>query len=412
MTGDSPAATVGWLDATGGISGDMFLGACVDAGADLAVLRSAVAALGLADTVTLDARTVHRGGLRATQVLVRCAPAAEQPARGLGDILGLLDASGLDPVVRRRSTDVFRALGAAEAHVHGRPVEQIHFHEVGALDSIADVVGAVAALRALGIERLVCSPLSLGGGRIGTAHGAIPLPGPAVLELVRASGAPAAGGPVDTELATPTGVALAVTLAESFGAMPLMRTTAVGLGAGGREIPGHPNVARLVVGRPDLAGAGPAHGARHGDSVVLETNVDDLDPRLWPPTLEALLAGGAADAWLTPVLMKKGRPAHTLSVLCEPDAVDRVRDVLFRHTTSIGVREHIVTKTALARRALRVEVAGGRVGVKVASSHGEVVNVSVEHDDVLALAASSGLPPKVVLDLARAAAVAHLHPGR
>ncbi|MCK9932831.1 nickel pincer cofactor biosynthesis protein LarC [Frankia sp. Mgl5] len=406
MTGNTSTGVVGWLDATGGISGDMLLGACLDAGVDLAVLRAAVAALRLPDEVRLDARTVQRGGLRASQVLVRCAPSPH--ARGLGDILGLLDAADLDPVVRARAADVFRALGAAEARVHGRPIEQVHFHEVGALDSLADVVGAVAGLHALGIDWLVCSPISLGGGRINAAHGAIPLPGPAVLELLRAAGAPASGGPVETELATPTGVALAVTLAEEFGPMPLMRTTSIGLGAGGRDLDGHPNVTRLVVGRADLAGPAAAHGARHGDSVVLETNVDDLDPRLWPSTLRALLAGGAADAWLTPILMKKGRPAHVLSVLCEPAATDRLRQVIFSHTTSIGVREHTVTKSALARRELRVAVAGGEVRVKVASSRGAVVNTSVEYDDVVAVAAAAGLPPKVVLDLARAeAARAH-----
>ncbi|OAA29193.1 hypothetical protein UG55_10034 [Frankia sp. EI5c] len=408
MTGDTSTGRIGWLDATAGISGDMLLGACVDAGADLEVLRAAVAALGLADKVQLAARTVHRGGLRATQVLVQCAP--DPVSRGLRDILGLLDAAALDPVVRRRAADVFRALAAAEAHVHGHPVERVHFHEVGALDSITDVVGAVAGLRALGVERLVCSPIGLGGGRIGAAHGAIPLPGPAALELLRASGAPAAGGPVDLELATPTGVALAVTLADSYGAMPLMRPAAVGLGAGGREIDGHPNVTRLVVGRPGAAadGAAAAHGARRGDNVVLEANVDDLDPRLWPSALAALLAGGAVDAWLTPILMKKGRPAHTLSVLCEPGDVERLREVVFRHTTSIGVREHTVTKSALARRELAVEVAGRRVRVKVALSRGDVVNVAPEHDDVLATADSSGLPPKVVLELARSGAAALL----
>ncbi|KPM51666.1 hypothetical protein ACG83_33035 [Frankia sp. R43] len=407
MAGETISAdNVGWLDATGGISGDMLLGACVDAGAPLDALRAAVAALGLADDVELAARTVTRRGLRATQVLVRCAP--NQPARGLRDILGLLESSTLAPVVRGRAADVFRTLGAAEAAVHGRPIEQVHFHEVGALDSIADVVCAIVGLHALGVGRLVCSPISLGGGRVHAAHGAIPLPGPAVLELLRASGAPGAGGPVDVELATPTGVALAVTLAESFGAMPLMRTTAVGLGAGGRDLTEHPNVTRLVVGEENLAGAAVAHGARHGENVVLEANVDDLDPRLWPSTLAALLAGGALDAWLTPILMKKGRPAHTVCALCAPADTDRVRDVLFRHTSSIGVREYVVTKTALARRELRVPVAGGQVRVKVASSRGEVVNASVEHEDVLAVAAARGLAPKVVLELARAAAAEHL----
>ncbi|SHN15453.1 nickel pincer cofactor biosynthesis protein LarC [Cryptosporangium aurantiacum] len=383
--------TLGWLDASGGISGDMLLGACLDAGVEAATLQAAVDGLHLPERVTLRTEEVRRAGLRAARVHVDAPPSTA--ARRLGDILGLLADADLHPVVRGRAADVFTALGAAEARVHGRPIETVHFHEVGALDSLADIVGAVAGLHALGIDRLICSPIAVGSGRMTTAHGDLPVPGPAVLELLRAAAAPATSGSVEAELATPTGVAVATTLASGFGAMPGMTPATVGVGAGRRDPVGHPNVTRLVVGRAAEAS---------GEATVLESNVDDLDPRLWPPTLAALLAAGASDAWLTPILMKKGRPAHTVSVLCRPDHVDALLRVLFRHTSTIGVRKRTVTKAALDRTAGRVEVAGHPVRTKIASLDGEVLNVSVEYEDVLTVAAATGLPPKVVLATAEA----------
>ena len=403
-------STVAWLDVTGGVSGDMLLAACLDAGAPMSVLQDAVAALRLPEQVTLRAEQVRRSGLRAVRVHVDTPVSTHD--RTLDDVLQLLAAADLDPQVRDRAADVFRALAGAEAEVHGTSVDEVHFHEVGALDSLADVVSAVAGLHALGIDHLVCSPITLGGGRVSTAHGPVPIPGPAVLELLRAHGARGVGGPVEAELATPTGVALAVTLAHAFGPMPPMQPTAIGLGAGGRDHPGHPNVTRLVVGRPDQPpvkysknGAGAGHGSMNGfgpsESVVVEANVDDLDPRLWPPTLQALLAAGAADAWLTPILMKKGRPAYTVSVLCDHAEAEVIRDLLFRHTSTIGVRQHTVAKHGLHRAESRVKVAGRDVRVKVASGDGEVLNVSVEYDDVIAVSDATGMPPKVVLELAR-----------
>ncbi len=383
---------IAWVDATGGVSGDMLLGACLDAGVDVTVVRDAIARLELPERVDVSAEPVERAAIGATRALVSTAETRQR--RTLPDVLALLDA--LEPRVRDRAADVFRALAAAEARVHRVAVDDVHFHEVGALDSIADVVGVVAALDSLDVDRLVCSPIALGGGRAGTEHGPIPVPGPAVVELLRAHDAPGFGGPVDMELATPTGVALMVTLADAFGPLPELRPELVGAGAGAADPDGHANLTRLVVGTPV-----PASPVRE---VVLEANVDDLDPRLWPGVLTALMEAGAADAWLTPVVMKKGRPAYTLSVLAAPDRVDALERVMLTHTSTIGLRRYAVDKVALPREIAEVEVYGETVRVKLARLDGEVVTATPEWDDVARVAATKGLPEREVLEAARVAA--------
>jgi hypothetical protein len=379
---------IGWVDATGGISGDMLLGACLDAGVALAAIQGAIDALRLPEAVSVEVDRVIRGGLGGTKATVRTAPSSTK--RTLADVLAIVAGN-------ERAAAVFRALAEAEARVHDVPVEQVHFHEVGALDSIADVVGVAAALDALGLDRLVCSPIGLGGGRAETEHGPIPVPGPAVLELLRARGVPAFGGPVDVELATPTGVALMTALADEFGPLPPVRPTQIGTGAGGRDPDGHANVTRLIVG--DSAD-------ELTTEVVLEANVDDLDPRLWPQVLTDLLAAGASDAWLTPILMKKGRPAHTLSVLADPSLADALERIVLTHTSTIGVRRHPVGKHALPRETVEVAVYGAPVRVKIARLDGKIVNIAPEYDDVARVAAERGIPAKLVLDAARAAAAA------
>ncbi|MET0524974.1 MAG: nickel pincer cofactor biosynthesis protein LarC [Nocardioides sp.] len=385
---------IGWVDATGGLSGDMLLGACLDAGADLAVVRAAIDRLDLRERVEVTSEPTQRAGIGATRAIVSTAESRHR--RTLPDVLALLE--GLDPAVRTPAAEVFRHLADAESTVHRVPAEEVHFHEVGALDSIADVVGVVAALGSLGLDRLMCSPIALGGGRARTEHGPIPVPGPAVVELLRAHDAPGFGGPVDFELATPTGVALMVTLADGFGPLPELRPELVGAGAGAAEPEGHANLTRLVVGSPVATGAAAVR------EMVLEANVDDLDPRLWPGVLTALMEAGASDAWLTPILMKKGRPAHTLSVLARPDLVAELERVVLAHTTTIGLRRHAVDKVALPRETAEVEVYGEQVRVKLARLDGEVVTATPEYDDVARVAALKGLPERVVLDAARAAA--------
>ena len=385
---------IGWVDATGGLSGDMLLGACLDAGADLAVVRDAIDRLDLPEQVEITSEPAVRAGIGATRAIVTTAESRHR--RTLPDVLALLE--GLDPAVRTPAAEVFRHLADAEGRVHRVPADAVHFHEVGALDSIADVVGVVAALGSLDLDRLVCSPIALGGGRARTEHGPIPVPGPAVVELLRAHDAPGFGGPIDIELATPTGVALMVTLADGFGPLPAIRPELVGAGAGTAEPEGHANLTRLVVGSPAATAAAAV------PEVVLEANVDDLDPRLWPGVLSALMEAGASDAWLTPILMKKGRPAHTLSVLARPDLVAELERVVLAHTTTIGLRRYAVDKVALPRETAEVEVYGETVRVKLARLDGEVVTATPEYDDVARVAAAKGLPERVVMDAARVAA--------
>jgi pyridinium-3,5-bisthiocarboxylic acid mononucleotide nickel chelatase len=385
-----------WVDCTAGVSGDMLLGALVGAGVPIAVMQDAVDALGV-EPISLTSRQVTRCGVAATKVDVRCTAA---PQRHWRDIRGLLAAAGLDDAVRSTALEVFGRLATAEAAVHATDPEDVHFHEVGALDSIADVVGAAAGLATLGAERVVASPVTVGSGTVGGAHGSLPVPVPAVVELLRAAGAPVQGGPVGYEACTPTGAALLAATVTAWGPLPPMRIEAVGCGAGDRDPPELPNVLRLVVGSP-VEDPGRRDGAF---ALVLEANVDDLDPRLWPAVLGRLLEAGASDAWLTPILMKKGRPAHTLSVLVPDAAADAVRRVLFTETTTIGLRELRYAKRALDRETATVLVDDLPVRVKLAKLDGEPVNAQPEYDDVAAVAARLGRPVKTVLAAALAAA--------
>ena len=390
--------TIGWLDLSAGASGDMLLGALVDAGVPLEVLGSAVAALPV-EAVSLSTEAVTRHGLGATRVHVH-APATEVH-RTWADVRDLLTTAALPPAVRDGALQVFERLAVAEGRVHRVSPADVHFHEVGALDALADVVGVVAGFEHLALTRLTASPVALGSGSARGAHGVVPVPGPAVLELL--AGVPVLAGPVPAETCTPTGAALLAARVQEWAPLPAMRVQRVGSGAGGRDPVEHPNLVRLVLGEPAELPAG------DGD-LLLEANVDDLDPRLWPGVLADLLAAGAADAWLTPILMKKGRPAHTLSVLCVADRAAAVQEVVLATTTTIGLRRQPVQKVALEREQGRVPVLGGEVGVKVARSAGRVVNVSVEYEDVAALARERGLPVKEVLR-ATTAAAHRAHPG-
>jgi uncharacterized protein (TIGR00299 family) protein len=382
---------IGWLDLTAGASGDMLLGALVDAGVPLEVLAEAVAALPV-ERIRLVTEQTSRHGLGATRVHVHAPDSPHH--RTWPDVRALLAEAALAPAVRDGALAVFERLAVAEGRVHRTSPDDVHFHEVGALDALADVVGVIAGFAHLGLTRLTASPVALGSGSARGAHGVVPIPGPAVLELL--AGLPVVAGAVPAEMCTPTGAALVAHLVDEWTPLPPMRAERVGMGAGGRDPVELPNVVRLVLGLPgDAAPSGP---------VVLETNVDDLDPRLWPGVLDTLFAAGASDAWLTPILMKKGRPAHTLSVLCRPETVADVQAAVFATTSSIGLRIVPVGKVAIERAQASVDVLGGRVGVKVAVSGGRMVNVSVEYEDVAALARELDLPVKEVLRAATAAA--------
>jgi len=400
---------IGWVDCIAGASGDMLLGAVVDAGVPLATLQAAVDAVDT-EPIRLTAEEVTRQGLGA--VLVHVDALRTTVTRTWPNIRDLLERAALDEPIRARALDVFGRLAAAEARAHRIAIEQVHFHEVGALDAIADVVGVCAGLHALGVTALTASRVSLGSGMARTEHGVIPIPAPAVLELLSAVDAPVWTGPAPYEMCTPTGAALLASHVSGWEPLPAMTVRRVGSGAGRRDLDELPNVIRLVLG--ELVLGEPSRGKpvdthstgtdSAGTAVVLEANVDDLDPRLWPAVLARLLESGASDAWLTPILMKKGRPAHTLHVLCGQAAVEAVRFVIFTETSTIGLRQVSVDKYALEREAAMVAVDGHSVRVKLARLDGVIVNVSMEYDDVAAAAAALGRPVKQVLDTATAAA--------
>jgi pyridinium-3,5-bisthiocarboxylic acid mononucleotide nickel chelatase len=313
-------------------------------------------------------------------------------------------------VVRSRALDVFGRLASAEAAAHRTSADQVHFHEVGALDAVADVVGVCAALHALAVTQASCSAVALGHGMVRSAHGLLPVPGPAVVALLSEVGAPVYSGDEPYELCTPTGAALLAATVTRWGGLPAGRIVSSGHGLGSRELDRLPNVLRVLLLEPsdegELEGRPPVEPADH--QLVVETNVDDLDPRLWPGVLARLMVAGAADAWLTPVLMKKGRPAHMLSVLVPADAAAAVRRTIFAETSAIGLREHAVGKRALDRTFVTVRVGADEIRVKTATLDGVVVNAQPEYDDVAAAAERSGRPVKAVLADAAAAAAALL----
>jgi uncharacterized protein (TIGR00299 family) protein len=387
---------VGWLHCASGVSGDMLLGT--------------LAALGAVDPTELPRRLgvdadvtvteVSRAGLAATAVSV--VPADDQPTRHLADILGLLDRAELPEQVRAAAGAVFGRLATVEAALHRATPDTVHFHEVGGVDAVIDVAGGCLGLHALRLDRLVVSPIALGGGTARSAHGQLPVPTPAVLGLLAGTGLSSYGGPVDVELATPTGIAVVAEHATTSGAMPELAVEQTGSGAGGRDLGDHPNLLRLVVGTE-------ADGYdATTEWLTVAANVDDLDPRLWPAVLDAVLAAGAADVWLTPILMKKGRPAHTVTALTTRSSAAVVRGVLASQTSTIGMRESPVTKHALDRSWIETAVLGHPVRVKLAHAQGRLRNVSPEYDDVAAVAAATGLPAKEVLARATAAAYQEL----
>ncbi|MDX6206043.1 MAG: pyridinium-3,5-bisthiocarboxylic acid mononucleotide nickel chelatase [Frankiales bacterium] len=385
--------TVGWWHCSAGASGDMMLGALVDAGVPLGTLQAAVDAVGT-EPVTLLSSPVKRHGIGATLVMVDAPRTATD--RSWAGIRSLLEAAALTDGVRALALDAFARLAAAEASVHRTPVDDVHFHEVGGLDAIADIVGTAAGIAALGLGAITSSPVTLGYGSARGEHGVLPVPGPAVLALLSSAQAPVESGPAPYEMCTPTGAALLAATVTGWGALPAMRVTTVGTGAGGRDPAEVANVLRLVIGE--------TVDAALPTELVIETNVDDLDPRLWPAVLTRLLEAGAADAWLTPILMKKGRPAHTLSVLVSEAAADAVRQVIFTETSTLGVRESPYGKRALTREFATVFVDGVAVQVKIGRLDGVVVNAQPEYEDVVAAAGRLGRPVKAVLAAANAAA--------
>lgn len=392
-----------WIDASAGVAGDMLLGALIDLGADLDAIQAIVERV-LPDTVRLTTTTVTRAGLRASKVDVSLL-VEDQPHRQWSDIRASLEVADLPDAVRSRALSTFSVLAEAEGRVHGVDPDEVHFHEVGAWDSIADVVGVCAALHLLGVATVSAGPIALGSGRIRAAHGDVAVPVPAVLELSKGWQVVSGG---DGELATPTGVALIRALTLACEPLPAVTVHGTGIGAGTKDLPGRANVVRVVVGHLDGSGDGPVERLS-----VLETNIDDLDPRVWPDVLSRLMDAGAADAWLTPILMKKGRPAHTLSVLCDRSTRDALRELVFTLTSTFGIREYAVDRVALQRDWRTVTVSGQSVRIKLSlDAAGLIRHATPELDDAVSAARVTGLPLRQVLDEANAAAEASsLRPG-
>ncbi len=382
-------AILAWVDASSGVAGDMLAGALVDAGVPLEVLQSAVDAV-MPGLARLSVRSVQRHGLHATKLDVEVLE-ADAPHRHLAQILDMVDGARLQPEVRSGVRDVFSLLGRAEATAHAVDLQEVHFHEVGAVDSIADIVAVCEGLAWLEVEQLRFGDIALGSGSVKTAHGVLAVPTPAGLQLTKGLRVLAGGS---GELATPTGLALLAALGVQ-GELPRLRVESVGSGAGTKDFADHANVLRIIVGSSDET----VH-------LLLEANVDDMDPRLWPGAIELIMAAGAQDAWLTPIVMKKGRPAHTLSVLCTDRARADIEEVILRETTTIGLRVMEVEKVAQERHFEGVEVDGHAIAVKVAVRHGRIYNVSIEFDDVVRAARALDRPTRDVLRTAGSAAAA------
>jgi uncharacterized protein (TIGR00299 family) protein len=381
------------FDCFSGISGDMCLGALVSAGWPVAEAEALPARLGL-ENVRVIARPVRRGPFAATKVDVEVAE-EKQPHRHLHHVAAIIDGSDFPSPVKARAHAVFRRLAEAEAEVHGSTVEKVHFHEVGAADALVDVVGAVAGLHALKIERVFASPLPLGSGWVMSQHGRIPVPAPATACLLR--GAPVAHSSVEAELVTPTGAALLATLVENWGAPPPYTLIQVGTGAGSRELTEQPNVLRLMLGEAD----GPAAGRRR--VAVLETSVDDENPQYVAALLPKLLEAGALDAMWIPTVMKKGRPGTLIVVVAEQAEAERLAALLLRDTTTLGVRMRIEERFELERRVVEVPTAFGRVKVKVAAVGGGDERAVPEFESVREAAERAGRPLREVAQAAMAA---------
>jgi len=371
----------------------MIMASLLDAGVPIAALRTELGKLAL-EGWELRAREVMKGVFRATKVDVEIDRGAHRHQRSLGDILAILERSALTPSVKERAARIFTRLADAEARVHGTDRESVHFHEVGAVDAIIDVTGAVLALDLAGVQAVHVSALPIGGGHVGGAHGRIPVPGPGTAELLR--GFPVVDTGVRAELVTPTGAAILTTLAASAGRMPPLTVDAVGYGAGTVDLPDTPNVLRCFLGETTASEA--------GDETVLEveTTIDDMSPQLYEPLIERLFEAGALDVYLQPVIMKRGRPGIVVTVLCAPERAGDLSRALFEESTTIGVRWSERRRARLQREMIVLTTAYGAIPFKVSRLQGRIVTVTPEFADVARIAREKSLPVREVLDQARA----------
>ncbi|MFP4037281.1 MAG: nickel pincer cofactor biosynthesis protein LarC [Desulfobacteraceae bacterium] len=370
-----------FLQCFSGISGDMLIGALIDAGLDLRLLEDVVRSLGLPG-VGIEAWPEERNEIYGTRFLVHTE---ESPGshRGLEEIRGIIEGAGLDQEVRERSLEVFQALAEAEGKIHGLPPGEVHFHEVGAADSIVDIVGGVFGLKELGITRLFCSPLPLGSGFVNSRHGALPVPAPAALELLK--GAPVYDPGIREELVTPTGAAMVKVLARGFGDMPALTMESAGYGVGSRRLADRPNLLRIVLGSEPVE-------ALTDTVVMMETDLDDCPPEWAGYVMERLLAEGALDVSMVPVQMKKNRPGVTIRVLGRPDQRDSLAEVLFRESTTLGVRYQVVNRLTLKRSGGRLDSPWGPINVKRVTGPDGRMRCTPEYEECRRIALEKGIP--------------------
>ncbi len=381
---------IAYLDCFSGIAGDMTLAALVDAGVDAGAIRSAVASLGLPCELTFE--SVRRGGFRANYARVIAAP--EHVHRHLHHIEAMIDRSTLSPRQVDLARRIFLRLGEAEAAAHGIDIQKVHFHEVGAVDSIVDIVGSAVGLDLLGVDRVEASPIPAGRGTVRAAHGRMSLPAPATAALLK--GVPLAESPAEFELTTPTGAAIVATVAEAFGPLPAMTIEAIGLGAGTKDFPDHANILRIFVGEAHLPAA--------TDRVwVLETNLDDLPGEVVAYATAQLMAAGALDAFVTPIQMKKNRPGVMITALCDEPRMADLEEILFRETTTLGIRRYPVSRHKLKRQAAEVETPFGKVLGKLGWLEGRPPTFSPEYEDCARVARERGVPLRDVYQAAHTA---------
>jgi uncharacterized protein (TIGR00299 family) protein len=369
---------IAYADCFSGISGDMFLASLLDAGLPLEVLQEGIDKLNLREKVELRLSETHKGVLRASSLEVIVSHSREH--RHLSDILDILSTSQLSEQVKQTAARIFTLLAEAEARVHGETIEQVHFHEVGALDSIVDVVGAVIGLETLGIERLYASPLPYGAGTVDSDHGVLPLPAPATLEVLRLAHAPLTPSPAQVELVTPTGAAILATLATFE--RPSLTVTGLGVGAGKRDLP-WPNIMRLIIGETTTNG--------NSEMVQIETNIDDMNPQVFGHVMERLFAAGALDVYLTPIYMKKNRPATLLGVIAKRQDEATLAELILRETTTLGLRVQPIHRYEAQRDFRLVSTCYGEVKVKQKIINGLVIQSMPEYDDCVRLANENGV---------------------
>lgn len=381
---------IAYFDCFSGISGDMILGALVDAGVPFDKLKGGLSCLNL-EGYTITATTALKKGIKATKVDV-VIETPDLPGRPLKDLRTILSESALDDSTKERSLAIFQRLAEAEAVVHHCPVEEVHFHEVGHIDTIVDVVGSVWGLQWLGIDKVISSPIDTGSGHVEMSHGIFPVPAPVTAELLK--GVPVYSSGIERELTTPTGAAIITAVASSFQSMPEMRLSAIGYGAGGWDLSEKANLLRVLIGE-EIQNYG------RDEVALLETNIDDMSPQVYDYLIDRLLQAGALDVYITPVIMKKSRPAHVLSIVAREENLETLQRIVFQETTTLGIRIKKMGRSILKREIKEVELPYGKVKVKVSSGPDGTMNIVPEYEDCKRIAMETGLPLKDIIELAK-----------